>query len=99
MGPHLSWLNNLRRDFLAIQAAAQLKRQGTIHDLRKSFGTHMANHVPLHELRRLMGHASITTTADYYLDVGDDVAAKVRAAFGNSRRLVVCGGGPNSPRP
>ena len=78
------WLNNLRREYRAIQAraaAGQQWREGTIHDLRKSFGTHMVQHVPMHELRRLMGHSSITTTADYYLGVSDDLAAKVVAAF------------------
>lgn len=33
------------------------------------------------ELMKLTGHASITTTADYYVDVSDDLAEKVRAAF------------------
>jgi integrase len=88
-------VNNLLRDFKRLQTRARAllaKRQGveldkvewrvgTVHDLRKGFGTVMAHRVPMHELRRLMGHASITTTADYYLGVGDDVAAKVRAAF------------------
>ena len=41
----------------------------------------MASHVPMNDLRRLMGHASITTTADYYLGVGDDLAERVRSAF------------------
>ncbi len=88
-------VNNLLRDFKRLQARARAllaKRQGvepgkvewrvgTVHDLRKSYGTVMARQVPMHELRRLMGHASITTTADYYLGAGEDVAAKVRAAF------------------
>ena len=52
-----------------------------MHDLRKSYSTHTAKHVPMHELQKLMGHSSITTTADFYLDVSDDVAAKVGRAF------------------
>lgn len=60
-------------------------RVGTLHDLRKSYGTHMARAgVPTHELRRLMGHASITTTADFYLDASEDLRAKVRAVFGRA---------------
>ena len=44
----------------------------------------MAKVVSMNDLRRLMGHASITTTADFYLGVSDDLAAKVNAAFSRS---------------
>lgn len=88
-------VNNLLRQFNAIQVqtrkllAEQRRvkvekidwRLGTLHDLRKSYGTHTAKYVPMHELQKLMGHSSITTTADFYLDVGDDLAAKVARAF------------------
>ena len=54
---------------------------GTLHDLRKTFGTWAAsNGVPMHELRVYMGHSDITTTARYYLGVSDDAAEKVRKA-------------------
>ena len=56
-------------------------RIGNLHDFRKSFGTLMAHHVSMAELMKLMGHASITTTADFYVDVSDDLAEKVQAAF------------------
>ena len=89
------WLNNLPRDFtvLQCQARALLAKQrgiavekvawerGTIHHLRVTFGTHMAQHVSMNDLRRLMGHASITTTADFYVRVSEDLAARVAAAF------------------
>ena len=55
--------------------------RGTIHHLRATFGTHMAQHVSMNDLRRLMGHASITTTADFYVGVSEDLAARVAAAF------------------
>ncbi len=53
----------------------------TIHDLRRSYGTVMAQHVPMHDLKALMGHSTIRTTEMYYLAAGD-VSEKVRAAFG-----------------
>ena len=45
---------------------------GTIHDLRKTYGTWMAEAVPMHVLQRLMGHADITITARL---VGDKTSA------------------------
>ncbi len=84
-------VNNLSRDFRRIQDAAAEAlssdaepydwQHRTIHDLRRTYGTRMARHVPAHELRRLMGHSSINTTIRHYLAVGDDVAAKIEAAF------------------
>ena len=83
--PAASLVNNYLRDFKLIQAAAGLDSPGSIHDIRKSFGTHMAKHVPMHELQKLLGHASITTTADFYLDVSSNIIEQVRAAFGRTR--------------
>lgn len=57
-------------------------RLGTIHDLRKSFGTHLSKHVSMVDLKTLLGHSSIATTGEYYVAVGDDLAEKVQAAFG-----------------
>ncbi len=88
-------VNNLLRTFRKIQAHARAIiadrrgvalaevewRVGNLHDFRKSFGTLMAHHVSMPELQRLMGHASVTTTADFYVDVSDDLAEKVQAAF------------------
>ncbi len=77
-------VNNVLRTFKRLQVKVRANtewRIGSVHDLRKSFGTHMAPHVSMPELQRLMGHAAITTTADYYVDVSDDLAEKVQAAF------------------
>ena len=88
-------MNNTLREFKRIQTSARrflAKRQGrelkdmdwrigTIHDLRKSYGTHMAKHVSMPELKKLMGHASITTTSEFYVDVSADVADMVKMAF------------------
>ncbi|MEE9129390.1 MAG: hypothetical protein V3T84_05180 [Phycisphaerales bacterium] len=40
-----------------------------------------AHHVPVHELRVLMGHANLATTQRFHLAIGDDVADRVRSAF------------------
>jgi hypothetical protein len=41
----------------------------------------MASHIPIHELKALLGPSSIRTTERHYLAVGDDVADRVRSAF------------------
>lgn len=93
--PSINLVNNLNRHFDQIQVAARAllaKRRGveldavewsigTIHDLRKTYATTMAQVVPMHELRDLLGHSNITTTAEYYTAPSDTVAEKVRAAF------------------
>jgi integrase len=56
--------------------------RGTLHDLRKSSGYHVAQRVPMHELKALMGHSSIRATEEYYTEPGDDLTQKVDAVFG-----------------
>jgi site-specific recombinase XerC len=58
-----------------------VRRLGSIHDLRKSYGTHMAKSIPMHELKALIGYSSITVTEWFYTEPGADLAARVRAAF------------------
>ena len=70
----------LRQESLAAALAVDWT-VGTMHDLRKSYATLMARAVPMHEWQRLLGHASITTTAEYYTEAGDDVTEAVRLAF------------------
>ena len=41
----------------------------------------MAKRVPLHGLKRLMGHSNFQTTEAFYLGVSDDLDAKVADAF------------------
>ena len=74
-------VNNYLRDFKLIQAAAHIAKLGCVHDLRASYGTHMAARVPMHELQRLMGHADIGTTAKHYLAPTADTAAAACEAF------------------
>ena len=54
---------------------------GSPHDLRKTFCTHAAARLPLHVLKHYAGHASIQTTAAYYLRTTPDDADKLRAAM------------------
>lgn len=74
-------VNNYLRTFKAIQVAAGITKLGSVHNLRASYGTHTAGCVPMHELRRLMGHADISTTANFYLAPSDDTAQAVRDVF------------------
>ena len=44
----------------------------SVHCLRKSYGTNLANLVtPVHILKELMGHSNIQTTMEYYLFSSD----------------------------
>ncbi len=54
---------------------------GTIHDLRKTYGTWAAKAIPMHVLQRLMGHADITTTAKFYLGATEGYADQIRDAL------------------
>lgn len=93
-------VNNLGRAWDAIQddAAARLSEgrdepytweRRSIKTLRKSYGTVMAQHLPAHELKALMGHSSIITTQRYYLAPSDDLSAKVADAFTESLAVAV----------
>ena len=84
-------VNNVLRSFKVIQlhAAKTLDVKeweiGTVHDLRRSYGTRIADAVPMHVLMKWMGHSDISVTANYYLDVSDHHAEKARGAFGAMR--------------
>jgi integrase len=55
---------------------ALAKRAGvrlTMKTLRKGFGCRYAGHVSAHVLQRLMRHANIKTTLDYYVNIDDAV--------------------------
>ena len=54
---------------------------GTLHDLRRTYGTRMARVVPMHVLKEYMGHAKITTTQEYYLAAETQDADRARAAM------------------
>jgi site-specific recombinase XerD len=58
---------------------ASLPRKGGPHCLRHSFATHLIESgAPLHVVKRLLGHTSVTTTAGY-LHVSKEALEKVRS--------------------
>lgn len=52
----------------------------SLHDLRRSFGTRYARVVPAQILQRLMRHASIKTTLEYYVNLDDSLDAAIKLA-------------------
>ncbi len=76
---------------LAKQAGVKL----TMHSLRKGFGCRYAGKVPAQVLQRLMRHASIKTTMDYYANVDEAVE---NAILGNQRNTLR-NTGPEKPSP
>lgn len=82
--------NNMLRDFKVIQrrAAKAIGSKewiiGTVHDLRRTYGTRIADVVPMHVLQKWMGHSDIGVTAKYYLDVSNEHAQVARATLAAS---------------
>jgi integrase len=58
----------------------------TMKSLRRGFGCRYAARVPAQVLQKLMRHASIKTTMDYYANVDDAAMAAVLGGKRNSRR-------------
>ncbi len=92
MNAKFDLIGGLSARFTSIQTAAQALLQdksddavewprGTLHDLRRTYGTHLARRVPMHVLRQLLGHANISTTADYYLGFTDADAEIARTTM------------------
>jgi integrase len=67
---------------LARQAGVRL----SYHTLRKGFGCRYAGRVPAQVLQKLMRHANLKTTMDYYANVDDAVVEAVMGAQRNSSR-------------
>ncbi len=75
-------VNNFTRHFDEIQTSAKVCPRGCFHDLRKTFATRAASSgVPMHELQAHLGHSSITTTAEFYTEVEDSAADRLRKVF------------------
>ncbi len=86
---------NMLRDFHRIQetareAVAKWRRVdvakvdwalGSLHDLRKSWCTHLAARIPMNELRELAGHADISTTANFDTRTTAETFDRVRKAL------------------
>lgn len=71
---------NLPREFRALRRRAGVPKC-TFHDLRKSFCTNLAGHVPLHVVQELAGHADIRTTRKHYLQVRAEQVNAARRAL------------------
>jgi integrase len=72
--------NNIWRDFKAIRVKAGLPRF-SLHDMRKSYCTNMAEVLPMHVVQELAGHSDIRTTRQYYLRVNPKFVEDVRRAM------------------
>jgi integrase len=70
---------------LAKKAAVRL----SMKSLRKGFGCHYAGKVSAHVLQKLMRHANIKTTMDYYANVDAAVEAAVLGEHRNGLRNTV----------
>ncbi|MCH8891549.1 MAG: site-specific integrase [Myxococcales bacterium] len=79
--------NNVLRGFQVIQrraaesTGAQSWTIGNIHDLRRTYGTRLADVVPMHVLQKWMGHSDVSVTARFYLGQSEHHAALARGAF------------------
>ena len=61
-------INNMGRNFNRIRIKSNIEKC-TIHDLRRSAITNLAEKLSIHKVHELAGHSSIKTTIDYYLVV------------------------------
>lgn len=72
-------VNNTNRDFVVNCRRAGIVSSDrlSVHCLRKAYGTNLANlSTPVHTLRELMGHSSITTTMKFYIKNNDENSMK-----------------------
>jgi len=98
LGANYELMNNLAKRFRTLQREARTllaERRGvevkevpwplgSIHDLRRTYGTAMARVVPIHVLKEYMGHSKIDTTQAFYLaaETRDaDTARETLSAF------------------
>jgi len=73
--------NNFYHHFGKIQTAANIKKHGTFHDLRRTaLSNWLAQGVSEYELMTLAGHSSFQTTHEFYLSVKKDHLDKARRA-------------------
>jgi integrase len=69
----------------------------TMHTLRKGFGCRYAGRVPAQVLQKLMRHASIKTTMDYYANIDDAVMDAVLGVGRNTSRNTAGQLSPDAP--
>ena len=73
-------VNNTVREIRRHAKWAGLKLDGalTMHCFRKSCGQNWADHLPMNVVRELMGHADISTTAEFYSTVSQEHETKAQ---------------------
>ena len=95
LGANYELMNNLAKRFRTLQKNArkllaerrevELKAVawpvGSLHDLRRTYGTQMARALPIHVLKEYMGHSKIDTTQAFYLAVDSRDADVARDAL------------------
>jgi len=69
--------NNIWRDLQVIRQRAGVG-ECSMHDLRKSYCTNLAEHVPMDVVQELAGHSDIRTTRQYYVKVRSELVDKAR---------------------
>lgn len=76
-------VNNVLREFKKHCKRAGIKPTGklSIHTLRKSCGQNWADHLPMNVVKELMGHSSIATTQEFYMQVDKDHRIKAAQAI------------------
>ena len=84
------------------RAGLDLTAPLTIHTLRKSFAQNHANNgTPSATLKTLMGHVSITTTENYYMQRSDEAeqaaTRRYEALLGGKTAVGMLYGGGNTP--
>jgi len=68
-------VNNTHRNFQSYcrKAGIITSDRLSVHTLKKAYGTNLANlSTPVHTLKELMGHSSITTTMKFYIKSTDE---------------------------
>jgi integrase len=79
----------VKQPAVSLRVIGLAKRAGvklTMHTLRKGFGCRYAGKVPAQVLQKLMRHANIKTTMDYYANVDDAVEEAVLGDRRNRKR-------------
>lgn len=71
-------IGNFRRDFVTIQRRAFGRQIGTFHELRKTYITEMASHLPDYFVTKLSGHSDTRTMVTYYTAVKESQYAQAR---------------------
>ena len=92
--------NNLQTNFRRIVARAGI-RYCSLHDLRRTFITHLAMEgVNAAVVQKLAGHSSIQTTQKYYTNILPEAlrSAQARLPFGEAIRAVPVSDSYHAPK-